>query len=95
MVTGVKRISLNLYVLIKGDYKMSKYKCMYCKTYHSQIREFDGIQLCDNWVNELYYDGDGNRKYKNDEIPPFVQAIISDYENDMGENSTTSHNFNE
>ena len=46
--------------------------CYYCKK-GSEHREFDGVQTCDDCVNKLYYDENGNRKYKDDEIPPFIK----------------------
>ena len=46
--------------------------CHYCKK-GDEHREFDGVSICDDCVNKLYYDEDGNRKYKDDEIPPFIK----------------------
>ena len=46
--------------------------CCYCKK-GGEHREFDGVPCCDDCVNELYYNEDGSRKYKDDEIPPFIK----------------------
>ena len=49
-----------------------KMKCNYCKNKDKALREFDNVLICDDCVNELYYDEEGNLKYKDDEIPAFI-----------------------
>ena len=46
--------------------------CHYCKK-GDEHRVFDGVPCCDDCVNKLYYDEYGDRKYRDDEIPPFVK----------------------
>ena len=48
--------------------------CHYCKK-GKEHREFDGYPICDDCVNKLYYDEDGNPIYKDDEIPPFTKEM--------------------